>query len=196
MSLLILGFLLASWSITFVDTISSSMTDEDVNDQFWHLLFVLLLCKWLTLLPQVSHFLAWPSSSCTLPQWCVLFATMPAFIGEPWSCAVLVLSYYDLFHFWSARVPALRKLMFVHSNKHTALNTTCFVTRSHLQICSKNFTFQFLSYVEAPLAFLCVMVSWFVVCNFRFSTNFSSSFTKGKFLHPALSQSSLKKANP
>jgi hypothetical protein len=113
----------------------------------------------------------------------VLFATMPAFIGEPWSCAVLVLSYYDLFHFWSARVPALRKLMFVHSNKHTALNTTCFVTRSHLQICSKNFTFQFLSYVEAPLAFLCVMVSWLVVCNFRFSTNFSSSLWPSKIEH-------------
>jgi hypothetical protein len=54
-------------------------------------------------------------------------------------------------------VPALPKLMMCAANM--THSTQLIVARSHLQICSGHFTFQFLFNFKAALAFLGVMMS-------------------------------------
>ncbi len=63
-------------SIIIIDTIPSSLTDN--------LCLLLVLYRWLKL-----HLLAWNSFSSSHPFWCVLFATIPTFVDEPWSSTVL-----------------------------------------------------------------------------------------------------------
>ncbi len=142
-------------SIIIIDTIPSSITDN--------LCLLLLLYRWLKLLPLVFHLLAWNSSSSSHPFWCVLFATIPTFVDEPWSSAVL-----SFIIIWPLA-------LLVSESASIANTDVCTQQTYHIQHIFMSpdliyktvedtllFSFYWISKHSWPS-----WVSWWVVCNFR-----------------------------
>ncbi len=139
-------------SIIIIDTIPSSITDN--------LCLLLLLYRRLELLPLVFHLLAWNSSSSSHPSWCVLFATIPTFVDEPWSSAVL--SFIIIWHLAllvSENASIARCLYAANKPHSTHLYAPDLIYKSVED--TSLFSFYLISKHSWPS-----WVSWWVVCKF------------------------------